>query len=168
MMDNEKFTELYRQFFSRVYNFVYHRVKNAAAADDVVSEIFLKVYQKYETFKGDSEPATWIFRLAMNTLTDYYRREGRKREDDWADFFDRPSAREHQPEVQALIRENREELLRAIDGLSDREKNIIELKYFGGLSNGAIAELMELSYTNVGFIHHRAIGKLRAALEKNF
>ena len=166
-MDNDKFTEIYQKFFARVYNFIYARLKNSATADDLTGEVFIRVYQKFETFRGDSAMSTWIFQIASNAIADHFRRQGRNLEDDWAEFFDRAASSDAEPEVQLLKSEGREELFRALDRLTERERRVIELKYFGGLSNGEIALLLESGYSNVGFIHHRAIEKLRAALEKN-
>ena len=165
-MNNDKFTEIYQKFFARVYNFIYARLKNSATADDLTSEVFMRVYQKFETFRGDSAMSTWIFQIASNAIADHFRRQGRNREDDWEEFFDRAASSDAEPEVQLLKSEGREELFRALDRLTERERRVIELKYFGGLSNGEIAILLELGYSNVGFINHRAIEKLRAALEK--
>ena len=68
------------------------------------------------------------------------------------------------PESEAIQQEGNAELLTALDGLKERERHIVELKYFSGLSNQEIAALEGISAGNVGVILFRAIGNLKKIL----
>lgn len=166
MTDEDAFDELYNHFFPIIYNLIYVRVKNSSVADDIVSDTFLKAFKSLSSF--DSKKAsfsTWLSRIAMRTLTDYYRWQGHRQGNvEWDDVLS-PAAPEHEePEKQYLAAEGRKDLLLALDKLSERERQIIEMKFWGDMSNKEIAETLELSASNVGVILHRAIGQLKKIL----
>ena len=68
------------------------------------------------------------------------------------------------PEGQLLVKEGKSELLMALGKLSEREQRIIELKFWGEMSNKEIAETLDVSSANVGVILFRAMGSLRKIL----
>lgn len=71
-----------------------------------------------------------------------------------------------QPEEKLLADERTANLLRAVDSLPERQRQIIALKYWAELSNVNIADILNISASNVGFIHFQAIKKLRELLDK--
>ena len=162
--DDEAFTELYEKFFPLVYGMIFARLKDISAADDIVSEIFMKVALNLDKYNKKSAFSTWLFTIAQNTLTDYFRWQSRNREDSWDEFLERAAPIDEQPEEKLLSDETIENLLRAVGKLSERQRRIIELKYWSDLSNIEIAEVMNLSASNVGYLHYQAIKKLRELL----
>ena len=164
--DEDAFSELYEHFFPRVYNFIFARLKNPDAADDVVSITFMKMYENLSRYDPNKAAfSTWLFRIALNSMTDFFRRRESSQEAEWEDFFD-PAAPEYQePEAKVLAEEGSAELLKAIGTLTDKERRIVELKYFSGLGNKEIAEIMGITANNVGVVLHGALKKLRKKLE---
>lgn len=163
--DEEAFNELYRHFFPRVYNFIYARMKNVDAADDVVSMTFMKVYENLSKYNPDKAAfSTWLFRIASNSMLDYFRRTQSRGETEWDETFDPPAPEFEEPESKALAEEGHAEILKAMDKLNERERRIVELKYFSGMGNKEIAELMEISANNVGVVLHGALKKLKKVL----
>ncbi len=71
-------------------------------------------------------------------------------------------AAEGTPEEEAVISSNFARLCKLVETLEEREQELLALKYGGGASNRAIAELTGLSESNVGTILHRAVAVLRA------
>ena len=163
--DERAFTELYNHFFPRVYNFIYARMKNADSADDVVSSTFMKVYENLEKYNPTKAAfSTWLFRIASNNMLDYFRRTQSRGEVEWDETFD-PSAPDfEEPEKQILRAEGNAEILRAMDKLTEKERRIVELKYFSGVGNKEIAELMGITANNVGVVLHGALKKMRKVL----
>ena len=158
--DEDAFSELYEHFFPRVYNFIFARLKNPDAADDVVSITFMKMYENLSRY--DPNKAAFS---TLNSMTDFFRRKESSQEAEWEDFFD-PAAPEYQePEAKVLAEEGSAELLKAIGTLTDKERRIVELKYFSGLGNKEIAEIMGITANNVGVVLHGALKKLRKKLE---
>ena len=162
--DDEAFTELYEKYFPLVYGMIFARLKDVTAADDVVSEIFMKVALNLDSHDKKYAFSTWLFTIARNTLADYYRRQIRRFEESWDEFLEREAPISEQPEEKLLASERTEKLLRAVGKLTELQRRIIELKYWSELSNVEIAEILGLSASNVGFIHYQAMKRLRAML----
>ncbi len=163
--DKEAFGELYDYFFPRVYNFIFAKVKNAEQADDIISITFEKVFVRlcdYDSGKGAF--STWIFRIAINEMNNAFRLQKRLNEAGWEEFFE-PVDERKTPEQQVLADEGDIHLLLAMKKLNERERRVISLKYFTGVSNKEIAELEEMTANNVGVVLHRALDKLKSILE---
>lgn len=164
--DREAFSELYDHFFPRVYNWLFGKMMDRDAADDVVSVTFEKMMLNLSTYdKRKAAFSTWLFRIASNAMTDYYRKQQRRNEATWEDFFE-PADDRNTPEQEYLVNEGNKEILVALDNLSEREKDLVIKKFWGGMSNKEIAEQEGMTASNVGVILHRAMGKLRNILEK--
>ena len=159
--DNDAFIELYNKFFPLVYGMIYARIKDISATDDIVSEIFMKVALNLDKYDRKFAFSTWLFAIAHNTLIDYFRRQKRNREDVWSKNFEYSAPISEQPDEKLVSDEIIENLLRAMGKLSERQRKILELKYWSDLANVEIAEVMHLSASNVGYIHYQAIKKLR-------
>jgi RNA polymerase sigma-70 factor, ECF subfamily len=69
------FTELYEISLDRVYRFVYHRILDTVATEDIVSDTFMKAWRSISKFRGETEAEyyAWIQRIAYTTLIDYTR-----------------------------------------------------------------------------------------------
>ena len=162
--DDEAFTELYEKYFPMVYAMIFARIKDIYMADDVISEIFSKVAMNLDKYNSEFAFSTWLFTIANNTLKNYFNKANRNREDSWDEFLELEAPISEQPEEKLLTSERKENILRAVGKLSERQRRIIELKYWAELSNVEIAGLMNLTASNVGYIHYQAIKKLRELL----
>ena len=141
VVDETAFDELYDHFFPIVYSLIYTRVKNSTVADDIVSDVFLKMTENLEKFDPDKASfATWLNRITFRTLTDYYRWQGyRQGNTEWDDALSPAAPQKEEPEYKYLAAEGKKELLLALGKLSDREQRIIEMKFWGDMSNKEIA-----------------------------
>lgn len=165
-IDEDAFEKLYEHFFPRIYNFIYARLKNSADADDVTSITFMKMNEnlnRYEPTKAAF--STWLFRIANNAIIDHTRRSDKDNETEWDEFFD-PAAPEYaEPEAQILESEGTQELLTALKKLQERERHIIEMKFFAELDSKTIASILSMSESNVRVTLHRTLTKLKKILE---
>ncbi len=76
--DDSAFTELYNDYFPRVYNYVHYRVDDFHAADDLISQIFEKLFSRLNYYQSEKAVfSAWLFSIARNTITDYYRSQKR-------------------------------------------------------------------------------------------
>ena len=159
--NDEAFIALYNKFFPLVYKRIYAQIKDIPTTDDIVSEIFMKVALNLDKYDRKFAFSTWIFAIARNTMADYFRRQNRNREVCLNEFCELESPIREQPEEKIVSDETIEDLLRAMGKLAERQRKILELKYWEELANVEIAEIMNLSASNVGYIHYQAIKNLR-------
>ena len=68
------FERLYEMYRGRVFSTAYRMLSNRADAEDVTQDIFVKVFKKLGSFRGDSAVSTWIYRIAVNACLDFRRR----------------------------------------------------------------------------------------------
>jgi RNA polymerase sigma factor (sigma-70 family) len=158
--DVRAFGELYDHYFPRIYNYVYYRVQERATADDLVSTIFTRALDRLETYQEKRGPfGVWLFRIAHNAVVDHYRRAARPSplSLEWMEALESsaPSVEQHLAQ-----REEVEALLAQVSRLSEREQEIIGLKFGGGLTNRKIAALLDLKENHVAVILYRAMRKL--------
>ncbi len=163
--DEEAFEELYEYFFPRVYNFIFARLKNVADADDVTSITFMKMNENLESYDPTKAAfSTWLFRIASNALIDHTRRHEKKNETEWDDLLDPAAPEREEPESVMMSGETSRELLAALSKLNERERRIVELKFWGDLDTYAIAEILSMTEGNVRVTLHRTLGKLKNIL----
>ncbi|MBT2644638.1 sigma-70 family RNA polymerase sigma factor [Bacillus sp. ISL-41] len=67
----EAIVELMERFGTDVLHLAYSYVRNRQTAEDLAKEIFLKCYKRFDTFKGNLQVQTWLYRIASNHFTDY-------------------------------------------------------------------------------------------------
>lgn len=158
------FAAIYDHYFPRVYNYVRYRVGDAEMADDLTAQVFERALVSIGRYRPERGPfAAWLFAIARNAVSDCLRAQRRRRWLSLEVLRDRAST-EPQPEEVAIRDETRAELLAAVARLSDRERDLIALKFAAGLTNRRIAKLTGLSESNVGVILYRAMRRLRAEL----
>jgi RNA polymerase sigma factor (sigma-70 family) len=158
----EVFSQIYKEYYSRIYKYALFRVADQHAAEDLVSEIFVKVLNKYNTYNPiKGKFSTWIFAIANNTIINYYKTINRNKVINWEQI-------DSQYRLEDLIieQELREILLKAILCLDERQRNIIALKFGANMKNREIAQMLNLTESNVGTILYRSLKHLRDNLKK--
>ena len=167
LSDETAFTELYQHFFPRVYQYLLGKTKNSVAADEVVSDVFMRMYRhltKYDSSKGAF--STWLFRIAQSALSDYYRRNPSKNNVPLDDDFDMAAPFRETPEAMTLTKERNEELHRAIARLPEKQRQILEMTYWLGLKSGEIGETLGIPAGSVRFALKQARDQLRKLLDE--
>ncbi len=150
---------IYVEYHPKVLKYITARVSNRSDAEDLASNVFLKVFKNLSGF--DSERAsisTWIYTITRNTLIDYFRKLNID-----SPLYDNEIASENVEET-ILSEELLEALAAALENLEERERDIIVLRYYDGKTLGDIASLMNISYSYVKILHKKAIEKLRTVL----
>jgi RNA polymerase sigma-70 factor, ECF subfamily len=159
---NLTFDALYRSNRDDVYAYVASLVRDRAAAEDVTATAFERAYRKRSRFDpGRGEPRAWLFGIARTAALDELRRRGRQAELA-AEPTDLAAAPAHET---AEASERRLALTAALAQLEARERELIALKFFAGLSNAEIAAVLGVSESNAGTKLHRAVTKLREACD---
>lgn len=160
----QDFAERYRQYFPRVFAYIYGRIRDVQATEDLVSEVFERAFVRAHTLRHEEAFGTWLFTIARNILISYCRR--RKRQGAQADYdLVNSLPYEGVPEDHLVEREELARIMAHLRHFPRREQDLIALKFDAELTNGQIAEVMNLSESNVRVILCRTLQKLRKALQ---
>ena len=155
------FDALYRESRDDLYAYVAGLLRDRSAAEEVTSQAFERAWRKRRQLnRHRGTPRAWLFGIARNAALDELRRRTRLA----------PGA-EHGTAVDAVSNPaetavDRALLRQALDSLSGRERQLVALKYFAGLSNAEIAAVIRTSESNAGTRLHRVIGKLRRSIDE--
>jgi len=156
------FDELYRSSRDDLYSYVAGLLRDASAAEEVTAVAFERAFRRRRRFDpGRGTARAWLFGIARNAALDELRRRGRQAEmvGEPAD----PEAPTGSDEAEAGLR--RAALAAALAELSPRERELVALKFFAGLSNAEIAGVIGVSESNAGTRLHRVVNKLREACD---
>lgn len=159
------FADIFDRYYNRIFKYMRYRLNSIEEAEDLSSQVFEQLMHKTETYRPERAPfEVWLFSIAQNTVNAYYRRRKRRLWSSLESIGYLPSQQPN-PEEVAVHSEERGKLLAALSCLDERERNIIAMKFAGGLKNREIAELMGLSESNTGVILYRSLRKLREILK---
>jgi RNA polymerase sigma factor (sigma-70 family) len=156
------FDRLYRSSRDDLYAYVASLLRDAAAAEEVTAAAFERAYRKRHRFDPErGEPRAWLFGIARNAALDELRRRGRQ-----AELTAEPAdLKDFGAEEGAEHSERRLAVYAALERLAPGERELIALKFFAGLGNAEIAQVLDISESNAGTKLHRAMTKLREACD---
>ncbi len=155
-------SELYKRHAQAIYRYVYYRVGDVEVAEDLVSEVFLKALEGIESFTYKGAPfASWLYRIARARVIDYFRRQA-KRDHLSLDVTSVSGKVAPHTEVEAQLQ--REQLRLAIARLTEDQQQVIILKFIEGLSNAAVAQILDKTEGAVKSLQHRALASLQRIL----
>jgi RNA polymerase sigma-70 factor (ECF subfamily) len=158
----EFFAQQYSEYLPRVLNYVRLRVNDEALAQDLTAMTFERALTRLGTLRDRGAFGSWLFRIAHNVVAGHYRRRRREVPLEWAENQLAPNAA---AETEIVQSEELGRLRGVLSTLSEREQEIIRLRFVAGLSNRAIGRTMGLRAGNVAVILYRALRKMRAKLE---
>ncbi len=159
--DLAAFERLYRSTVRLVYAICLRMTGDAARAEELTQDVFVRAWQKLGTFRGESAFATWLTRLAVNVVLSERRERGR-RDDRFplsGDMETLPVAAPSSPPGTAL------DLERAIAGLPDQARRVFVLHDVEGWAHAEIARATGLAVGTCKSHLHRARSLLREVLE---
>jgi len=156
----KEFEELYRASRDDVYAYVATMLRDRFAAEDVTALAFERAYRKRGSFRpGRGSPRAWLFGIARNAALDELRRRSRTAPADGEPVDEDAVSFEDEAEIGA----RRMAVRAGLESLQPRERELVALKFFAGLSNTELAAVLGTSETNAATRVHRAINKLREA-----
>jgi RNA polymerase sigma-70 factor, ECF subfamily len=161
--EKEAIAELYHRHVDVIYRYVYARVRDAAVAEDLTAQVFLKAIEGLANYEPSGTPFLgWLYRIAHARTVDHWRQHGRRREVPLTDNI--PSSGSW---VEAI--DDQERWITAIDllaQLTDDQQEVMILRFMGEMSLSEVALILNKTVNAVKAIQHRALASLARLLER--
>jgi len=169
--DDESFELLLQRYRTSLVNFLYRMVRDAATAEDLAQEVFLRVYRARKKYEPSAKFTTWLFRIATNLALNALR-DGRFRQ---LEVSADESGEDEQPvvnvadqrpsAVERMMEQDRAEFIRrAIEALPEKQRAAVLLHKYHELDYDEIARILECSESALKSLLFRAYETLREKL----
>lgn len=167
----QAFEELTSSYYTKVYNICYRMLNNPEDAVEQAQETFIKAFRYIKDFKGKCSFSTWIYRIATNTCLDFIRKNKNRRavsleQESFEDITlkDRLVSDSPEPEKVAELNAQKAAIREAMSKMNEKNRVIIVLRDFMGLSYEQISETIEAPVGTVKSRISRARAELRDLL----
>ena len=151
---------IYRDHHGKVYGYMLSRLSDPQDAEDLTGTVFVKVFEKLDSFdESRASLSTWIYTIARNTLTDFFRTR--------REFTEIPESLDDGSDIENEVcnAEALRALAAALEALPQKEREIIVLHYYSGKTLKEIASRLGFSYSYVRVLQSRALEKLKDFLQ---
>ncbi|MDR0822829.1 MAG: sigma-70 family RNA polymerase sigma factor [Endomicrobium sp.] len=169
--DNKAFEEIVLRYQAQLYTYIISLVKDPEAANDILQDVFIRIFRKLRNYSEENKLKHWLFIIAKNLTMDFFRRNKTRRalplesrEEDEMSILDTVSDKAPQP-LEVIITNDRKEMLRkAISDLSIEERELIYLK-----DSLTFKEISEMQNKPIGTLlskFNRSLKKLRKIISE--
>jgi len=163
--DREAFVALTRLYQQKVFILAYSFSRNKEDAVDLVQDVFLRVFEKIDSFQAERNFEAWLLRVAKNLCIDRYRRARSRREMESDVRVDEiPLADDRTPDA-GRTADLKAVLFQSVDKLAERQKTIFLMRHVNQMGNDEIAQVLHISTGTVKSLHFKAIRRLRTLME---
>lgn len=147
--DKQAIQILYKSTFKSLYRYIRYKVDLDVVAEDICSEAFVRAFEKIESFRGESSFKTWLYSIARNLIKDWYKDNSKTTQvnHELAEKVEKNNVSDIQIEL----------LTKVLTNLSDRYREVLELRFISKLSLKEVASIMETTTGNVKVLQNRAI-----------
>lgn len=152
---------VYAEYCEKVSRYISGKLTEKAEAEDLTSEVFLKIYEKIDSFdESRASLSTWVYTITRNTVIDYFRTR--------RTFGEVPEELSGGETIEETLihRDSLRELCGALRALDTRSRDLIILRYYQGMTLKEIAQRLGVSYSYVKILHNTALVGLRQQMEK--
>lgn len=158
--DFDQFSALYDIYVKKIYKYIYFRTLNKEIAEDLTSDIFLKVLKNIKNFNSKKEFSPWIYKIAQNTLIDYFR--ARKFTDNIENIW---VAKDNFDLLQKIDDKMKyEKIKEGMLQLNDLQRDILIMRVWQDMGHAEIANALGISEQNCRVIFSRAVSKLKEVI----
>ena len=161
----KSFGEIFEEYYKPIYNYVYMQVLCREEAEDLVSDVFMKAMNAYDSYNPSlASEKTWLFRIARNHLIDHYRRKASRltfvTEDEILEAI--PSGRDDYASIED---ETNKTVYLVLSHLKTEERRILLMRYVWELKNPEIAGELGINEKAVSERIRRALAKCKKIAE---
>ncbi|MBB6455324.1 RNA polymerase sigma-70 factor (ECF subfamily) [Salirhabdus euzebyi] len=166
MIDNDELVEQwFRMYADEMYNFLVYYT-GSTEVEDLVQEVFIKVIHSIDSFREESNPKTWLFKIARNVSIDEARRNRRKLRKLIRYERESTTIKPKTPEAIFELKEDEKELVQQINCLKDSYRDVLLVKGMKEFSTTETATILNWTENKVRVTYHRALKALRRKVEK--
>lgn len=159
--DRDAFAWLYERYVQQIYRYVLNRIGNAADAEDITSEVFIRASKGLSSYKITGVPfIVWLVRIARNQVLNKFKKQSRHKESQ----LEIEIAALDDPEQTAMQQATAEQLFQAMSKLTEAQQEVLRLRFGSELSVAETAQAMERKEGAVKFLQHDALRALRQVL----
>lgn len=164
--EKDAYQELFERYAPKIFNFSLAYLKNKADAEELVQDVFLKIWEKREILDAAQNVKAYLFKIAINTIYDFIRRKNI--ENAFNDFAKVNSNSTSNNTWDTIVYEEMQSTLdELISKMPEQRRRVFYLSRNKGLSNDEIAQKMELSKRTVENQLYRATGFLKEQLKNH-
>ncbi len=161
-MDNDALGSLCASYYPRIYNFSLSNVRGVQGAEDMASDVMLKVIESIGRYRPTGVPfSAWVFSIARNKLIDRHRHGKRRQRMALNEVILTSKAC---PESLVEEAQERRRLYRALGGLRAPEREVIILRFLIGLDTRSVSGIVGRTESAVKSLQHRGLKVLRTRL----
>jgi RNA polymerase sigma-70 factor, ECF subfamily len=164
--DEDSFNELVRRYQEKVYWIAHRFVNNHDQADDIVQDVFIKVYRALHEFRGQSSVYTWLYRITVNVSLNAIRKKRVKEFLRIDEFFDYPGEESERPDDQYERVEQQQLIEEAVHLLPEKQKSVFILRYYEELSYEDISKILKTSTGGLKANYFHAVKKIGEYLKR--
>jgi RNA polymerase sigma-70 factor, ECF subfamily len=160
--DREAFETLYSRYVRPVFGLALRRLGDRGHAEDAVQEAFAAIWRSASTYRPERGAAGgWLYTVARNAIVDRLRRKGPSADAELPEL----ASTEPGPAQRAEDSDVAWRVHRALEELQPRERDVIELAYWSGMSQSEVAEYLHLPLGTVKTRTRSALARLASVLE---
>lgn len=152
---DKKFTDIVNKYREPVYWFIRRRVISHDDADDVTQEVFIRIYKSLDTLKDASAEKAWIYRIATNECNRFLTQKYQSTEltEDITNSLMEGEYIDYDEEMQIKFQ-------KALNTLSERQRNVFELRYYEEMSYEQISEVINSDVSTLKATYYVAKQKI--------
>ena len=166
--ESSAFEALYDHFYDQIFRYIAFKTSDSLIAEDLTEDVFLRMLETIRKFKPQGHPfSSWLFRIAHNRVIDNYRKRGLDKNVPLDTIL--PTVGESQSTLDTYVETKlaMREVNQAMENLTDLQREVLNLRFAGGLSIKETAEAVNRNENSVKALQHSAVKKLRVLLEPN-
>lgn len=173
--DDSAFDYLVQKYRRPMINFMYRMAHNAAVAEDLAQEVFLRVYRSRSTYQPSAKFTTWLYRIATNLGVNYVRDTRHERPENTVNLDEPDTETGQTPDLADKSANVEEEMLRRerlaairqkVDALPERQRMAVLMHKYQQMDYRQIAEVLKLSESATKSLLFRAYETLRSELNQ--
>ncbi len=158
--DEAALTQLYEENFDKIYRYVVLKIGDRTEAEDMTQQVFLKAFKSISGYRSKGSPfSSWLFRIAHNQMVDYWRKKSKRTTVPLEESL--VGSSNSNPSSETEQKMDIENLVAATKQLTSLQREVVSLRFAGGLSLAEVAKAMGKNEGAIKALQHSAVVSLR-------